>query len=124
MRKATLDERFKAFFFDWIIWGAITTGTFFIAAILVQDRILATKIVLPFAFWILFKDLNGNGFGKRRYNLEIRYKSNNKICKNPIILIIRNITILLWIIDLIMLFFESESRRLGEMFTDTYVVKK
>lgn len=123
MKRANLDERFKAFMIDWAFWGILGLIVFFIVQLFTKDTSIITIFVIPFAFWLWFKDLAGNGIGKRRKNLSIINVSTGKHVKNPFILIIRNMTITLWIIDLPLLFFDKESRRFGEKITNTKVIR-
>lgn len=123
MRKANLDERFKAFMIDWLFWGVVALLIYFIVQLLTKDMKIIAPIVFPFAFWLWFKDLAGKGFGKTQMKLRIVNASSGEIITNPLLLMIRNMTIMLWFIDIPMLFIDGESRRLGEKITNTKVIK-
>jgi uncharacterized RDD family membrane protein YckC len=123
LKNATLDERFKAFMIDWAVWSVIGLVTFLVANLITQDTRIMFISVSPFCFWLLFKDLAGNGVGKKRMNLSIINISTGVLVNNPFTLLIRNVTITLWVIDLPMLFFSNDGRRLGEKITNTRVIR-
>ncbi len=123
MKNATLADRFKAFMIDWVFWIIITLGIYFTLQLFTNNTVILKSLLFPFSFWILFKDLVGNGIGKSQVKLQVIYTATHKKVINPFVLIIRNLTIILWFIDIPMLFFGSDNKRLGEKITNTKVVK-
>ncbi len=123
MKKATLDDRLTAFVLDWAFWGILGLILYFLVRALTENATIIAVSSTPFAAWLLIKDLAGNGIGKTKMNLVIVDRNTKRPVANPVILLIRNLTLTIWFIDIPMLFLDPESRRLGERLTGTEVVK-
>jgi len=121
MRDATIRERIYAFIIDYVFWMIV--AIFMIKILkyngLDEDRIIAA--VSPISFWILFKDFFGQGIGKRIIGLRIVYKYNINKVPNYFLLLLRNIPLIIWFVDLFILFKFNE--RLGDRLLKTNVIR-
>jgi uncharacterized RDD family membrane protein YckC len=82
---------------------------------------LAILILLPFFLLYFSKDMvEGISFGKWVLGIMIRNESDNKI-PSYLKLFLRNLFIIIWPIELLVLVFNKDNKRLGDMRTNTLV---
>lgn len=122
MRLATLDERFKAFLVDYLLWGTVSTVT--IIAIDKTIGEMASKVAtVTFCLVLNFRDLGGRGVGKRICGLQVVRGNNWGKSPNPFALFIRSFFLWLWFVDWPFLLFTEEKQRLGDKVVGSVVIK-
>jgi len=124
MKKADIGKRIKAFLIDHIIYSIILVGPS--TLLIPSDNFFsAFPIFMIIAFIAYaFKDIfNGRSVGKRILGLYVR--NHDDFAKTPryYYLIIRNLFLFLWPVELILLLIDRDSRRLGDKLAKTQVVE-
>ena len=126
-------ERFAAFFIDFIILTLITLAVCFIIVVPIMlglkpgddARIvirLSNIILLANFIAVMFKDIRtGQSIGKKIMKLQVRDSTDTTKLPNKGKLILRNTTLILWFIEVIVLLISK--RRIGDIIASTCVVK-
>ena len=126
-RKATLDKRIIAFLIDWVALcclQSIIVGVFLlpnIRSISTSLLISSVSIATSITFLVnLFKDsIGGMSLGKRVMKIGIKKEENTTQIPSMFQLIIRNLFVVLWPIEALLLI--KNGKRLGDTVTKTDV---
>lgn len=106
--------------------GILVAMPFIIVAMFTD--LMSNIIYASFAFSIplsvfLCKDiLSSQSFGKRPFKLRIFNQRNKQRTTSSAVLVLRNLFLIIWPIDLFFCIFDSK-RRLGDLLTGTYVCR-
>ncbi len=125
MKKADIGKRLAAFFIDYLIYIVIFVPPFILFVPFDSFKEIFPIFMLILLISISLKDIfGGRSVGKRVFGLYVRKYDNFE--KNPKIhkLIIRNLFLLIWPIEFIIIVIDKNSRRLGDKIANTQVVAK
>jgi uncharacterized RDD family membrane protein YckC len=126
-QKAPLDKRIIAFMIDWVVLcclQSIIVGMFLLPnmrsispSLLISSVLIATSITFLVN---LFKDsIGGMSLGKRVMKIGIKKEENSTQIPSMVQLIIRNLFVVLWPIEALLLI--KNGKRLGDTVTKTDV---
>jgi len=130
-RTATKGERVVAFFIDHMLL-ALVFILFIIIALMVDalnsvitfkqnSKVIFNLIFLP---GIAMKDfVGGRSIGKRAFNTGVRCVENPNEVPKKWKLFIRNLTLIIWPVDFLVMILNEERMRLGDILAKTVVVK-
>lgn len=121
---ATLDDRFIALFWDYLIWWGTTIIFAGIFAFALPNLFIHYYLMYVTALLFLFKDINGASFGKKRKKLKIVKVKDNSKSPNFLLLALRNMLLWIWIFDMPFIFFNNQNRRLGDIIAGSIVIKQ
>lgn len=131
--KANVGSRFFAWLIDGVICSLIFAATMFILAggIDKTDNFASSVSIGLLYFYFMFKDgANGSSLGKRVLGLTVLHIASNQAIGygrsflRNIFYLIPLLNFLIFFIDVIMLFADSNSRRTGDQIAGTMVVEK
>jgi len=126
-RDATFGERVIAFVIDYFVVMGIYL-TLFVSLtfnIFQPEGLILIYIIIGFVIlYTVIKDIpGGRSIGKNRLNLEIRANENESESPQMYRLFLRNVFLLLLPLELIISLLTPSRRRLGDILTNTRVVK-
>lgn len=126
-QKAALDKRIIAFLIDWVALCCLQSmiiGVFLLpnirsisSSLLISSIVTAT--IITFSINLLKDSVNGMGLGKRIMKIGIRKEENSTQIPSIVQLVIRNLFIILWPIEVLLL--AKNGKRLGDTVTKTDV---
>ncbi|WP_428868137.1 RDD family protein [Clostridium sediminicola] len=128
-RTASIGERMISFLIDHIIITVLFMVIVFNAIISSTNESdiisMITLLILLFSPIIYgMKDfLDGRSIGKRVFSIGVRSVDNPKKVPQKWRLLVRNLTIIIWPIEFLVIAFSSQGLRLGDMLAKTIVVK-
>lgn len=128
---ATRRKRAAAFLIDhFVIVYLIVTLTFGVAGDFISDENSGSmvsamfSVMIPGFFLYFIRDsINGTSLGKWVMGIKVCDRTNPDITPSFGRLLLRNLFIIIWPIELIALIASEEKRRLGDKFTNTEVVE-
>lgn len=136
--KSTFSERMTAFIIDFIILSCITiipiVGCIVVMLIIgfeagwtedefyyIMPMVIFLTLLISMTTLVLVKDIkNGQSKGKKIMKIAIRNLSNQNQVPTKARLILRNITLIFWPIEIILLLLLN--KRIGDMISSTCVV--
>lgn len=80
-------------------------------------------LLMVFILYLLKDIVYGRSIGKWTIGLEVRDSNNNEKKPNIIKLIVRNLFIFLWPIEILMILFSKDNRRIGDKLANTEVYR-
>ncbi|WCM43309.1 RDD family protein [Flavobacterium sp. CBA20B-1] len=129
---ASRKRRIAAFFIDHFIMTSLIVSLAFIALgsnFMEEDNpskfiITLFSILIPGMFLYLSKDsIKGNSIGKWAMGIMIRDERNPDIVPSYSKLLLRNLLLIIWPVEFIVLATNNEKKRLGDKIANTIVVK-
>lgn len=130
-----ISRRILACVIDALVFGIITTISFFIVAFLIfrcnmDEQILFNLWSYLLIILFIFRDSIGIGFGKRFMGIVVKSTKIDDRSQRELEygiagwrkMLLRNITILIWPIELLVLI--TNEKRLGDMLAKTVVTKE
>ena len=121
--KCDVGRRIAAYLIDHIILSFMLVG-FIICAVMTGEFTLIILSIIGAIIIYTGKDLfGGRSLGKRALNMAVRKLDNTDEVPGKWRLFLRNITLIIWPIELIVLLARDDNRRLGDMIAGTTVIR-
>ncbi len=117
-RIANLGQRMVAFIIDMVVVTIVTGVVKSLIPNLVDDA-----IVIIYLFYFTFKDsIGGQSIGKRIAKIQVVVNADGRM-PNRLRLVLRNVTFIFGVVDLIVAVINPQNRRIGDLAMGTCVVR-
>jgi uncharacterized RDD family membrane protein YckC len=141
--RAPLRKRCRAFWIDFLVYCIILSVVFTALFLLIFDfkavvnsaadderpifldsfKHFVVAIQISFFLFLLKDALNGKSIGKKIMGLAVRDSRDYNKTPNILILFLRNIFLILWPVELIIIFIDKKNQRLGDIILGATVVE-
>jgi len=126
-RKAKIGERITSFLMDHVlimVFIIIITTPIMVSDNKISNTFMFSIFLMVIPLLYIFKDIiGGRSIGKRVYNIGVRNSNNPDELPGMGRLLIRNLTLFILPIELIVLLFSTSGKKIGDLMASTIVVK-